>query len=122
MNEPPPAADISDRRYRRVPGPFDGWWLGKPPVAVYVGDLSAGGCFIQSYHEPTPGSRLSLELDLPFLGAVTFTGDVLYVRAGCGFAVEFVDVPPALRVMLEDVATRLLREMGPAASVQSTTN
>ena len=122
MNLPTPAADISDRRYRRVPGPFDGWWLGVLPVAVHVRDLSAGGCLIQCYHEPTPGSRLSLELDVPFLGAVTFTGDVLYVRRGYGFAVEFVDVPPALRVTLEDVATRLLRGMGPAANMQSTTN
>ena len=122
MDEPPPTVDISDRRYRRAPGPFDGWWLGALPVAVHVRDLSAGGCLIQSYQEPTPGSRLSLELDVPFLGTVTFTGDVLYVRAGYGFAVEFVDVPPALRVTLEEVATRLLRDRGTGASVRSTTN
>jgi len=122
MDMPPAAADISDRRYRRVPGPFEGWWLEALPVAVDVRDLSAGGCLIQSYHEPTPGTRLTLELDVPFLGAVTFTGVVLYVRAGYGFAVEFVDLPPALRVTLDEVATRLLREMGPAADAQSATN
>ena len=91
-------------------------------MSVDVCDLGAGGCLIQSYHEPTLGSRLSLELDLPFLGAVTFTGEVLYVRAGYGFAVKFVDLPPALRVTLEEVATRLLREMGPAAAAQTATN
>ena len=122
MNRSIPAEDISDRRYRRVPGPFDGWWLEALPIAVDVRDLSAGGCLIQSYHEPMPGSRLSLELDLPFLGAVTFTGEVLYLRAGYGFAVKFVDLPPALRVTLDDVATRLLREIGPTADVRSGTN
>src|SRR5688500_1173732 len=122
MDMPPAAADISDRRYRRVPGPLEGGWLEALPVAVDVRDLSAGGWLVQTYHEPPPGTRLALELDVPFLGAVTFTGVVLYVRAGYGFAVEFVDLPPALRVTLDDVATRLLREIGPAADVQSATN
>ena len=116
------AADLSDRRYRRVPGPFEGWWLEALPIAVDVRDLSAGGCLIQCYHEPTPGSRVRLELDVPFMGPVTVTGEVLYVRAGHGFAVRFVDLAPALRVTLDDVSTRLLREMGPAAHAQSATN
>ena len=120
--ETPPAADISDRRYRRVPGPFEGWWLGTLPIPVNVLDLSAGGCLIHSYHEPTPGSRLSLELDVPFIGAVTFIGEVLYVRAGVGFAIKFVELTPALRVTLDEISTRLLREMGPAANAHAATN
>ena len=95
------------RQHPRVAGPFEGWWVSALPVPVHIHDLSAGGCLIQSYHEQPPGHRLTLEIELPFHGRVVLEAETVSVREGYGFAVRFVDMPPDVRVKLNDVVLRL---------------
>ena len=95
------------RRHVRIAGPFEGWWVRTLPVPVHIHDLSAGGCLVQSYHEDLPGRRLALEIDLPFHGRVSLEAETVSVRERYGFAVRFVDVPPEVRVKLNDVVLRL---------------
>jgi hypothetical protein len=87
-------------------GPFDGWRVGEIDLAVQIYDLSEGGCFINSAHEPTPrGRRFDLRIDLAEEGKVTVQAEALYARPGYGFAVRFAQVSDeglaALRRALE---------------------
>jgi hypothetical protein len=92
----------------RVSGPFEGRRLSAFPVPISIHDLSVGGCLIESFHEQPPGRRMTLEIDLPFVGLLSVEGESLYTREGYG-AVKFVDVPDETRVKLEEVVSRLSR-------------
>ncbi len=92
----------------RVPGPFDGRWVGALTVPLSIHDLSLGGCLIQAFHEQAPGRRFSLEIELPYEGWMKFEAESLYVREGYGFAAKFVDMPEPTRVRLEAALWRLL--------------
>ena len=91
----------------RVPGPFDGRWVGALTMGLRIHDLSEGGCLIQAYHDQAPGQRFTLEIELPYEGWVSVEAQTLYIRSGYGFAVKFVDVPSETRDRLERVIHRL---------------
>ena len=71
-----------------------------------VCDLSAGGCFVLSGGEITPGELIQMQL---FAGdeIVGLWGQIIYVVSEMGFAVRFVfarDDEQRLRSLLEDLS------------------
>lgn len=96
------------RRQPRVVGPFPARWLGAVTVPLVVQDLSAGGCLILSSMNTLPGSRITLEIDLPDRTKVTVTAESLGTRPK-GFAMRFVDLPPATKIRLERCIELLLQ-------------
>jgi hypothetical protein len=102
------ALTATRREHQRVPGPFEGRRLSLLPIAIRIHDLSVGGCLIESFHEQPDGRRMTLEIDLPFVGSLTVEAESLYTREGYGFAVKFVDLSDDARATLEDVVMRLL--------------
>ena len=91
------------QQYTRVPGPFEGAWVGflNTPVRIY--DLSEGGCFVNALQKlRRVGRPLVLKIDVPDAGWITLTAQVMHGTPQSGFAVSFVDVPA-------DVADRLGR-------------
>jgi hypothetical protein len=99
---------ITLRQHLRVSGPFEGRRLSAFPVPISIHDLSVGGCLIESFNEQPAGRRMTLEIDLPFVGSLTVEAESLYTREGYGFAVKFVDVSDDARATLEEVVMRLL--------------
>jgi len=81
------------RQHVRVKGPFDGFRVGALDTPVEIYDLSEGGCFVNSFHEPPDiGRRLKLRIDLPGQPRLSLNAEVCYARLG-GYAVRFAEVP-----------------------------
>jgi hypothetical protein len=88
-------ATFEDRReHRRFTGPFDGRRVAMLDTPVRIYDLSRGGCFITSMHEQKPGIQLTLKIDLPGEGWITFQAETLPRQTEFGFAVRFTDIDP----------------------------
>lgn len=80
------------RQHVRVKGPFDGCRVGALDTPVEIYDLSEGGCFVNSFHEPPDiGRRLKLRIDLPGQPSLSLDAEVCYARLG-GYAVRFADL------------------------------
>jgi hypothetical protein len=105
---------INRRRDTRFAGPFDGWRIGLIDTPLRFFDLSRGGCFVDSMHEQTPGTRLTMKIVLPEVGGVTIKGETLYERGGFGFAVRFVDVDEETEHLLDRALARLHAAASPA--------
>jgi hypothetical protein len=88
------------KRAPRINGPFQGRWRGELDFDLTIHDLSITGCLIESFHEMEAGRRMTIEIDLPNEGTVKVSAESVYSRPDYGFAVKFVDVPPATRVQL----------------------
>lgn len=101
------ADGASRRQDTRVPGPFDGRWVGALTLPLRIHDLSEGGCLIQAYHDQPPGKRFTLEIELPYEGWISVEAESLYIRSGYGFAARFLDVPDDTKARLERVIRRL---------------
>jgi PilZ domain-containing protein len=72
---------------------------------MQVTDLSAGGCFIATRESVAAGSDVTIRAK--FAGVeLALTGRVVHVRPGSGFAIEFGNLPPDTRYMLEHFLTR----------------
>lgn len=97
------------RSHDRVDGPFDGHRVTALELPVRIGNLSEGGCFVNSMFEQVSGARLQLTIDLPNEGSITLQGEALYYRPDFGFAVRFTEMTEQTRARLED-ALRKLRE------------
>ena len=95
------------RRFDRVSGPFEGRWISAFSLSVHIHDLSVGGCLIASHQERAVGSRLTLEIQLPFEGWLRLDAETVYSRPDYGFAVKFVDVPGDTEARLRRVVERL---------------
>jgi hypothetical protein len=95
------------RAFDRVSGPFEGRWISAFTLPVHIHDLSVGGCLIASHHERAAGSRLTLEIELPFEGWLRLDAETVYSRQDYGFAVKFVDVPGDTQTRLRRVVERL---------------
>jgi hypothetical protein len=86
---------VSDRRvHQRFAGPFDGRRIGALETPVRIYDLSRGGCFNTSMHEQQPGIQLTLKIDLPPEGWITFAAETLPRQNEFGFAVRFTAIDP----------------------------
>src|SRR5207244_1242458 len=93
-----------------VKGPFDGHRVGPLDMAVEIYDLSEGGCFVNSFHDPPEiGRRLKLRLDLPGRASIVLEGETCHARPG-GYAVRFVDLTEGTRRELKEALERLLGE------------
>jgi hypothetical protein len=78
------------RRFPRLQRPFDGTWRGASGLANgRIIDLSLGGCFVQSLAAPATGEETEVTIRFASNHAVQFSGRVVYVERGIGFAVEF---------------------------------
>ena len=91
------------RQHRRVTHLFDGQWhAGSGAARVRIGDLSAGGCFVQSLALPKQGEATSISVQLGDK-TFTFSGHVVYLDR-IGFSVKF---DPISESEAEDLARRL---------------
>ncbi len=79
------------RRYVRVHGPFDGYYLGPPEAFVVVYDLNLGGGFVNFADVQPQAAAFVLTINLPREGAITVRAETVY-RQDSGVAVRFVDV------------------------------
>ncbi len=95
------------RQHPRVTHLFVGQWHASSGAAhVRVGDLSVGGCFVQSLAMPKTGETTSVTVTVGER-IFTFSGRVIYLDPGIGFSMKFVGVPDADAQEL----TRLLAEV-----------
>lgn len=84
------------RRHRRVPALFHVMWEGAAGRhEARTGDLSVGGCFIDTTGEVTPGETISFRLRLPAGGWMELRGEVTYHFPNVGFGVRFTGVSEA---------------------------
>jgi hypothetical protein len=67
---------------------------GSGPHESLISDLSLGGCYVESLSGFSPGEPVAFDLTDTSLGSVGFTGEVAYVREGCGFGLRFTNIGP----------------------------
>jgi hypothetical protein len=98
------------RKHQRHVRPFEGTYSGASTRCRIV-DISVGGCFVQSIGGPNPGEPTVVTV---FIGhhQLVFSGKVVYVDHGMGFAVQFTDVA---QTELDELA-RLLAALETKAS------
>ncbi len=88
------------RVHSRVPGGFHGNWHRAPKAGALaggygiVGNLSVGGCFLETRESLPPGARVRLQLDLPLVGWTWLSAQVVHTHPNRGFGVRFVDPTP----------------------------
>lgn len=104
------AAGAQRRTSPRVPGPFNGTWLGSVDMPLRIQDLSIGGCLIHAHHEVPRGRKFSLEIELPGMGKIRVQAEALYIRPDYGFAVRFVDVSDEDRERIDALVQRRLTQ------------
>ena len=76
---------INQRRHTRVPGPFDGYWIGLLDAPIRIYDLSDGGCFVNSLQAlPSPGRPLVLKINVPDEGWICLKAQVVPKRGRWG--------------------------------------
>ena len=83
------------RQHQRLARPFDGNWEGgSGGTACRIGDLSLGGCFVETLATPTAGEETKVTINFGGDISMTFAGTVIYVEPRIGFAVKFHDLDP----------------------------
>ena len=94
------------RKHARAVRLFEGTWHGAAGSGhCRIGDLSLGGCFVQTLAAPAVGEKTVVTLQAP-AGPLPLQGEVRYVDPGMGFAVKFQDLAPeALAGLREVIAT-----------------
>ena len=70
---------------------------------VRVSDLSTGGCYVDSIAPVQPDEAVCLRLVLPNDSTETLYGTVVYVHYGIGFGVQFDEMTPEQRTILEQL-------------------
>jgi hypothetical protein len=104
------------REHPRLVRPFEGSWRGTSGAnKCRIGDISAGGCFVQSLALPSPGESTLVTVNLGPNMSMSFYGKVLYVESGMGFAVQFTEVGSQEAIELQ----RLLGALGTGAAKKS---
>lgn len=81
------------RRYRRIPGPFEAWRTGEVRLPVSIVELNVGGCFIKAEPEDGDPDTYTLRIDLGQEGVIEVIAAVLYHRVD-GSAVTFLNLTP----------------------------
>jgi hypothetical protein len=97
-------SDSSDNRraHSRLNFPIDAKRLGLVETPLELYDISAGGCFINDFHNsPAPGKSFDIRIELPYEDPVRLRAVVVHDRPGFGYAVRFVDVPDETRQAIE---------------------
>ena len=82
------------RQHPRVARPFEGTWKGASGLTrCRIADISIGGCFVQTLAMPVAGETTVVTIAFGESHALMFTGTVVYVDPGMGFAVQFKPLP-----------------------------
>lgn len=82
------------RQHPRVARPFEGTWKGASGMTrCRIADISIGGCFVQTLAMPTAGETTVVTIAFGESHSLMFTGTVVYVDPGMGFAVQFKPLP-----------------------------
>jgi hypothetical protein len=90
------------RQSIRVLGPFDGVRPGVFDMPVQIYDLSIGGCFVNSVHDPPePGQIFTINIDLPSGETIVTHCETASVRPGFGYGVKFCQMSDDSRIQLE---------------------
>ena len=106
-----PSTDADNKRlHKRELGPFVGRRDALLPVPIRIHDLSAGGAFIECFHEESVGRRITIEVELPVEGWVTLKAEIVSVRPNYGYAVRWVDVSPDVQWRVELTIERIWDE------------
>jgi hypothetical protein len=89
----------------RLVGPFEGTWDGAAGMReCRITDLSAGGCFLDTYASQPVGARITVEIKLRGQ-SFRLRAEVVYVDRVQGFAVKFLDQDsPASREFADAIA------------------
>jgi hypothetical protein len=91
----------------RVKGPFEGFWDGSGTRAGRIVDLSVGGCFVESVSPPDTSQQRVRVSVVTASGQIDIVAEVIYIEAGQGFAVRFVDpLPNVVEILEKEVARR----------------
>ena len=94
------------RQSVRVLGPFDGVRPGIFDMPVQIYDLSIGGCFVNSVHEPPArGQVFTLNIELPTGETIITKCETASVRSGFGYGVKFCEMSEDSRLQLERAIT-----------------
>ena len=99
------------RRYERISLPKGmtvAWYGGGDSQVSRVKTLGLGGLFLAADHVRAVGTTLTLLFEVPG-GFVQAEAVVRDVSAGEGMGVEFTNVGPQARVLLDDLLKRLLQ-------------
>lgn len=71
-----------------------------------VGDISLGGCYIESLAQVTTGDQIQFEIQLPTGGRMPLRGEVVHHQPNMGFGVRFVNLSVMERNVLAHVIDR----------------
>ena len=93
---------MSERRIaERVRVHLNAHWEGvlarRPGI---ISDISANGCFILTSDEVEKGELVRLEIETPTEGWIFLWGEVVYLIAEMGFAVQFTGAGESEQAML----------------------
>lgn len=92
------------RRDRRYPLPLEVHWeslSGK--YEARIGDISLGGCYVESLAQVTIGEQIQFEIQLPTGGQMPLRGEVVYHHANLGFGIRFANLSVMERNVLAHV-------------------
>jgi hypothetical protein len=96
------------RAQPRVTKRFEGSWKGASGGGqCVIADLSQTGCYVQTLAAPRAGddTRVTIQFGAH---SCTCRGRVVYVEAGMGFAVKFLDLSDTEAAVLRDLIDALL--------------
>jgi hypothetical protein len=105
------AVDTSRRRHQRISLPKGmtvAWYGGGDSQVSRVKTLGTGGLFLSTDHARSVGTKLTLLFEVPG-GFVQAEAVVRNVSPGEGMGVEFINVGPQARALLDDLLRRLLQ-------------
>ena len=81
------------RKHKRAPALLDVIWEGGTgKYEARTGDLSTGGCFVDTIGQVTVGETISFKLRLPAGEWLELQGEVVYQYPNMGFGVRFTNV------------------------------
>ena len=90
------------RKLQRVPTLIDVVWEGAAgKYEARTGDISAGGCFLDTIGQVSVGETVNFKLRLPSGEWIALEGKVTYAYPNMGFGVRFTNMSEADRKRLE---------------------
>ena len=85
---------VERRKHPRLVRPLDGSWTGASGSSICrIGDISWGGCFINSLAEPRRGERTTVTVPAGDRNVV-IQGTVVHLDKPLGFSVQFDPLSP----------------------------
>lgn len=92
------------RRDERVPAVLEVVWEGAAgKYQARTGDLSVGGCYIDTIGQTMVGEVISFQLHLPTGQWLALQGEVVYQMYPTGYGVRFINLSQTARVTIAQV-------------------